>query len=916
VAENRLKYTGITYDDILSQINDIIASDNKYQRFRSSGVAETLIEIFAGTTDILNHYIGRRADECYFDTAQLRSSVVSLSRMFGYVVNRKEPSKAYLKIKIIGDIGAVNESTTIQIPAYTKFSYGGDNFILRNTANISLKNYDPAIGIDVDFDTFKMPFEIIQGDIRETVFPGSINLQAGAPFQVYRVDDEDFSNLYGDKDTFYDGVTKVYVGQNKSEVTRYKIDRRSLINWSNINDTIDTPDQVCLIRTTPNNKVEVVFGDDMYAKKGAVSRKDNVYIEYLAVKGKSSNKIGVIGERVTISEKIYNAGIDITNKIVFELNSNIVGGGDDEDIESIKYSAPKIYYSLDRLVSKQDYIAYLRSLNTPIKVKNAFAWGEQEERDRAKAFAIHKMFNVALFTIAGSLYNLDTQPYRAKIGDEYDDVVIDMNYNPNAFQTQGYFNIFVMQKLVEQIKKYQVLTTFDEISGEQLYATNSELELLVLKIKEYVSLNNGTVYINFRYGSKIHENSTNIESDGFVIVNGLNSDSIISRSGDDYIRQIVMKINDAFVGSSGFVDRRGNSTENSNYDHKAFVGRGESLVNYVDLKYDKHQLIRFRFNELIDEIDNVDISPCYITTIYENEFTKLLKFNNKVVQPISETYDKYEMNGKITNIISEISKRSQVNVKSVYTSPIIHRVKLCGTVYIKPMFDKIKTLNEIYNSIYSWLDLNADFNKSIYLSNVIENIESHTGVIHADVHFIPEKITNNSAFYSDTTKDIFAKYSQYGNYDNDLYRLVSQKFEEYKKTENNHTERTFYNFVGRLYSDIKKIKNICVDPTLYFCGDVPNYYKFIGEIVDVDNSDRDVLVNTTINTDFAKVCEQMYRDDKYHITKRLINTKGNIADEYNNGVQIHGYSLGSEIVQIILEKTATDTENVLVVAYK
>ena len=134
MAQNQLKYTGLTFDEIQRQITDLLYGDTRFDRFRESSIAQTLIEIFTGTTDILNYYLNRRAEETFFDTAQLKSSVISLSRMFGYVMNRAEPAHAYLTLTINGNI----EDNQIQIPYYSKFSYGGNNFVLLNTLTYKL----------------------------------------------------------------------------------------------------------------------------------------------------------------------------------------------------------------------------------------------------------------------------------------------------------------------------------------------------------------------------------------------------------------------------------------------------------------------------------------------------------------------------------------------------------------------------------------------------------------------------------------------------------------------------------------------------------------------------------------------------------------------------------------------------------
>lgn len=1009
-----IKYTSLTVEDILQQVYDRFLktpnneNNDKFDNFRESAIAQTLIEIFAGVVDINNYYIQRRAEECYFDTAQLKSSVISLSRMFGYVMNRKEPSRAKLRMIIEGDI----EDRQIQIPYYSKFSYDGNSYVLVNTMTYRIPtsiyntmNDDTIITIDTD--SFDNPIEIVQGTIKEKVFNGDTNSQINAPFQIYKIEDADFSNVYGDKDFFYNNVTQVYVGDTKSEDTRFLIDRRSLLNWETINTSnLTSSKKVCVIRTATDGNVEILFGDGNestntlvnptatggYARKGALTRKDNIYVQYLACEGKSTNKTGVIGDKVDFSGKVFNSnGVDITNKISFELLSNVYGGGDEESMDSIKYSAPKIYYSLDRLVTKGDYIAYLKSLNAPINVQNAVAWGEQEERDLAFKFALAKMFNVTLFSVAGSMYDLDANPHVPKEGDKYDEVVLDLNYNPYEFQTQGYFNIYTIQEMVNQLNRYSQRTTFAAIDSDDFTSnkstSNDRLVEISSNIIETLDSNypNGKAKLNFKYTSDDHNFTSNIETTGYVELSGLND--ISEPPGKDYLEALATKINSALLD---FKDLRGNKTDNQNFNKNAFIARGfggkphksglfiwdtlDDEYNYTGVELTKYVYkFRMRFNDGFEGT----ASPCYITSFVDDAFTQLLKFmdDNSDVYWVSDDREGREMNGKISTVVRDLNSRSQVNIKNIYVSPIIHRFNLVGDVYVKSLYDKEDVKRDILNELYEWLNINADFNQPLYISNIIEIFEKHLGVIHANIRLEPELIDSNgnilneaqvrnniSNLHYDPTwnNPIYKKYTmdkKYTMYKNthikrinenriadainyklwlylsstqvnstaneDWYRRViatssyeytsqnptfsgseivtrERDYETYSYTLlNNISERSFYtDFVGPLYEYFKKESQINSNTQLK-----EMYRNFIGlpEL-------NDVLHETVVKSEFAIIMEDIHKDLSYIIMENLLDSSGNIDIEYDNdGKYIRGgYTLGSEIVQVLGDAKYTD----------
>jgi len=1051
VSNNELKYTSLTNEDILAQVYDRFLktpngdTNHKFDNFRESAIAQTLIEIFAGTVDINNYYIQRRAEECYFDTAQLKSSVISLSRMFGYVMNRKEPSRAKLRMVIEGDI----EDNQIQIPYYSKFSYGGDPYVLVNTMTYNIPtdeynemNKDSVITIDAD--SFGNPIQIVQGNIKEKVFNGATNTQVNAPFQIYKIEDKDFSNLYGDKDFFYNGVTQIYVGENKiasddGSNTQFSIDRRSLLNWK----TIDTSDlsksqNICVVRTSPDGFVEILFGDGTpgdintvnnsdatggFARKGAMSRKDNIYVQYLACEGKSTNTTGVISDKVDFAGKIFNSnGFDISTKVSFELLSNVYGGSDEESMDSIKYSSPKIYNSLDRLVTKDDYVAYMKSLNSPINVQNAIAWGEQEERDLALKFALAKMFNVTLFTMTGSMYDLDAQPHGPKIGEQYDDVVLDLDYDPYAFQTQGYFNIFIIQEMVNQLKRYSTLTTFKELYGNNFYTSSVKSDYDQLQaISEHLRSNIFTSYptgqakLTFKYTSDDHANTSNIESYGSVVVKGLDTLYKSEVSGRNYLEKLAGLINTAMVE---FKDVRGNRTDNKNYNREAFIGRwanqevvvwdtvDDNNKGYDDNSIDDTEQLtngsvykfRFRFNESAEENEQ-GVSPCYITSFPSDDdsnnataFGSLLGLNGFGVFNVSENSQTNQMNGKITQVVNDLSSRSQTNIENIYVSPIIHRFNLVGDIFVKSLYDKEAVRSEITDELYKWLDINADFNQPLYLSNIVEICENHLGVIHTNIRLEPEDITagidNTKNAWYDPSYDSNAIYKKYDvvNKDDDGYDITTHPISEhinkslneyiapkssnstanddwyrqfmasdYVKSSsggrqsydrlptptgpysvgstgpileeydysllNDISERSFYAVAGELYTYFKglsKRQHSTSDKTVIrvknengVYENQPNYGLFIGLSKNLSTDYRtDVVRESAIKSDFATILEDIHKDLSYIIMNNLLDSNGNIDAEYNNdGVYIRGgFSLGSEIVQVLTESTYDDAK--------
>lgn len=928
MSENFLKYSSVTYQDILQQIISRVASDPKYVNLVGSPLFDLMTEIFAGTTDLTTFFIQRRAEECFYDTLQLKSSAISLSRMFSYDVARATPAQTKLKIILDGDFSSifqVGEDNKIQLPFYSKFSINGNDYVLIDTWTF---NITPQILSDMitDADEFKLEITedsfgndiaITQGVIREKVIEGSTNGQINSFFQKYKIEDLEFSNIYGDYDYFHNKVTQVYVGESKTEATRFNIDRKSLINWETFKSVTNfqTFQKLCLIRTSRDENIEMTFGDDKYASIGARSSKDNIYLQYLATKGSSANAYGVIGNKVDFSGNIYtNAGVNITHLVKFELASNIINGSDLESTDSIKYNSPKMFYTQERIVTKDDYLNFLKFLKSPIVVKNAIAWGEQEERDKQNVFADIKMFNVVFFSVIGSLYDLSKSVYTVKSKlSGYEDSVLDMDYDPDEIQMQSYFNIYIRNTVVNQLKQYTILNYYNKLTS---IAANINISALLAKYSSTPAK------LVFNYKSEIPKNASNIIGSGSVDVD-LSSLTISNTLAD-----VAAIISTALIN---FNDARANIYDNVNYKKPAFTAYDTNLV-YVNS------------NDKL-EIAYTITSPCFAYE-FSGDFATTIGFTGVNYYSVAVT-ETSEISGKIISVVNELQRRSQVNVKNIYISPIIQNFNLTGKVIVSPLVDKESLKTVVTNKLYKWLDLNLDFNVEINSYDLVRLISQVTGVENAIIKIVPDDITmgknNVKNKYYFSKDDLILKNYTNSNNENNILQVIfehlsyylsgynySEAFDrffinsnpdnsiqEYHNLElyqyevkNYITERSFYKkFVSLLYNALLYYaKHQPEDSDNYILSDgSPNYKRFLGYIENTDthNYNTDIQFYVSSQTsDFVKVISEIHKDLSYIIRLNMLDLDGNVrkqVDENNKYIR-GGYSLGSEIVKLSLEK--------------
>lgn len=109
------------------------------------------------------------------------------------------------------------------------------------------------------------------------------------------------------------------------------------------------------------------------------------------------------------------------------------------------------------------------------------------------------------------------------------------------------------------------------------------------------------------------------------------------------------------------------------------------------------------------------------------------------------------LNPDLNLIYDKLDTRSEISVKSVYISPLLRDFNLEGNIYINPLVDKDSLTKKITNALYSYLSKNIDFRVSIYLSNLVDIIESFPEVKYTDVKLSSDTSLVYNKFYTTTS---------------------------------------------------------------------------------------------------------------------------------------------------------------------
>ena len=324
-ANNALTITSTNFDEIVGGLRQFLAANPDFQDYDFEGSAlATITDLLGYNTYFESILLFQVANESTLDTAQLRNSVVSRSKMMNYMPTGAQGATATIQIAF-----EPMDDAIIEIPKNTIF-----------TSSIN--------GIDYTFVNVKPYFANTDND-----FTVEMDIQESIPLEHRFTVDTNSNQRYILPNINIDtNNISVYVQNVKYEKAQHitDINKNSLIYF---------------FQENYDNQYEIYFGDGVLGKP--VENGDVILIEYYVNHGIEGNGASVFTPPATIS------GI---NTFTVSTISSAKNGVDIETLESIKFNAPKTYTTQNRAVIAEDYRQMIRErfpFLTSVRV-----WGGEE----------------------------------------------------------------------------------------------------------------------------------------------------------------------------------------------------------------------------------------------------------------------------------------------------------------------------------------------------------------------------------------------------------------------------------------------------------------------------------------------------------------------------------------------------------
>jgi len=310
-----------------------------------------LIDAVAEELDDFAMYNEYLARESSWTTAKNPHFVMQQIDFFGYSPHRKISSTGTVRFSTSKTFNG-RANTNITIPKWTQVSGGGVAFITREEATLaSNKNY-----VDVS---------VVQGELAQKTIPITMKDFPIGSLEYAQIPILD-SNI---ENTAY--IVKVgKLGSIREDPWKEVSNVRSASGYDNPGEA-----EIFAIKTMDSFKgVTLFFGNNSLGK--ALNYDDIVEFTYVKSDGIEGNILakGVINN---VDSVIKDAKGDTINLFCSNV-TELIGGQDNESVDSIKKIAPLSFQTVDRAVTAKDYEILLK--------KNGYAdgvlvWGETELND-------------------------------------------------------------------------------------------------------------------------------------------------------------------------------------------------------------------------------------------------------------------------------------------------------------------------------------------------------------------------------------------------------------------------------------------------------------------------------------------------------------------------------------------------------
>jgi hypothetical protein len=355
----KLEISELDFDGIKANLKTFLSQQNEFTDydFEGSGMS-VLLDTLAYNTHYLAYNANMLANEMYLDSADLRSSVVSLAKQVGYTPTSCTSSTATIDVLVNDATGA-----SLTMSRGTKFTttVDGQSYSFVNNADVSIT-----------------PIDSVYKFSNLVVYEGSyLNYK-------YTANTSDIDQRFIIPNDSVDTTTLTVKIQESSSDSTTK-------TWSLATGItgIDDESEVYFLQEVEGGRFEVYFGDGVMGK--AIADGNIVILDYINTNRDAPNG----ATSFTLSGTVGGFSSATVTTI-----SNASGGTGLESITSIKYNAPRDYSAQDRAVTAEDYKTLVKGLYANAQSVQVYGGEDAAVPDYGKVYISIKAKSGSNLTVA------------------------------------------------------------------------------------------------------------------------------------------------------------------------------------------------------------------------------------------------------------------------------------------------------------------------------------------------------------------------------------------------------------------------------------------------------------------------------------------------------------------------------------
>ena len=564
------QFTNLDFDQIKAQIKNYLAANSDFKDFDFEGSNfSILIDTLAYNTYINAFNANLVANESFLDSATLRENVVSLARNIGYVPRSKTAAKASITFSVEIDDAAGAVPFVSLKPGLIAVGNANDTtyrFSIPESISAIVENVinaDGSVSRVATFGTQTNPITVFQGSLVESKFLAMTN--------------QDQRFILGNS-SIDSSTIVVFVGQQNT--TGLGRQFKKIDNILNLNKD----SEIFLVQEIQDENFEIIFGDGYFGK--ALENNDSITARYIVTDGADGNGARTFDFQGTIIDQ--NGAIKIPKKTVdITTVQGAINGSEIENINSIKYLAPRTYSAQYRAVTPRDYEAIISQIY-PQTESVAVVGGEEMDPPQFGTVRISiKPKNGTYVSdfdkqmIKSKLKSYAIAGINSKIVDLkvlYVEIDSTVYYNTSQIDTPD----ALKSKITSALTTYANTVDINKFGGRFKYSKTSQLidrvhngitsNITKVKIRrDLKALIDQSAQYELCFGNRfyINQQGANIKSTGFMI-NGY--DKVV------YLTDVPNKdengnLDGSMKGNLGLVSRDANSVFN-------IVGKSVGTVDY------------------------------------------------------------------------------------------------------------------------------------------------------------------------------------------------------------------------------------------------------------------------------------------------------------------------------------------------